>query len=378
MKKLCKIAILTNVVPNYREGFYKILFERSDYEITIFCQENIPGLNLITIHKKFPINVHLVKHISLEKEKLVWQFLPFKKIFCEYDIIFVDGNPRNLSHFLFATFLRIFQKNVIIWSMVHSYKNNTFTESIRILWLKFFNSHFLYNDSDILQLRKRGFTNKTLVAMNNGLDQKKIDSEILKWNLNKLNEWKSINNFKNKLLILSSGRLVNNKYNTMMDALPYILEKYPNIVWCIIGSGPDFNFLKNKAIEKKVDSNVVFLGEIFDESELAPFFLSSEIFIHPFAIGLSIMHAFGYGLPIITHNNPKKHGPEFIAFLEGVTGKSYIEDDYKSLADVAINLLDDKVSINVMKANTQKLVREKYNVEIMAQRFFELVSYFNK
>ena len=40
------------------------------------------------------------------------------------------------------------------------------------------------------------------------------------------------------------------------------------------------------------------LGSIYDEIELAPWFLTADAFVYPENIGLSILHAFGYGLPV--------------------------------------------------------------------------------
>jgi glycosyltransferase involved in cell wall biosynthesis len=370
---MTNIAILTNVIPAYREGFYDRLFSNENLSVKVYCQERVPGINYKTIHNKYPKNVILVKFIAAKHEKIVWQFLPFIKIMKEADVIFIDGNPRIVSQALFATFLRLIGRKVVVWSMVHSFRNNKSTENIRHFWLRLFKFHFVYNDADIIALQEMGFTNKKLVAMNNGLDQKKIDKIIGDWSYNTLKEWQDKNNLTNRTVILSSGRLVSPKYDLMLEALPLLIIQYPDILWCVIGDGSDRIKMEQTAHEKNLSNNILFVGELFDEEKLAPWFLSAKLFIHPCAIGLSIMHAFGYGLPIITHNNHAEHGPEYIAFKEGLTGYNYDNGNIKSLVSIIIKLLtNEKIRLN-MKYNCKKIVREKYNVDIMTNRFFQMV-----
>src|SRR5947208_3388123 len=102
-----RIGIVMGVIPSYSEGFFDRLFSRSDVTARVYCQDRIPGMNLKTIHQKYPRNVTVVKFMSLDREKMSWQFLPWSEILSDYDIVFVQGNPRNLSHFLLATFLRL-------------------------------------------------------------------------------------------------------------------------------------------------------------------------------------------------------------------------------------------------------------------------------
>lgn len=369
------IAILTNVIPAYREGFYNRLFDEADIFVKVYCQEKVKGVNYKTIHHKYPKNVELVDFIAVSGEKIVWQFIPFLKIMSEYDIIFVDGNPRIVSQALFATLLKLLGKKVVVWSMVHSHRNMSLSESIRINWLKLFEFHFLYNDLDITKLNEYGgFEKKVLIGMNNGLDQKKIDTEIKKWDYQKLEQWRVNQKIDNRTIIISSGRIITkNKYELIIQALIKLIVGRKDILWCIIGDGPERSLLELIVKEKEVENYVRFVGECYDESILCPWFLSSQIFIHPAAIGLSILHAFGYGLPVITHNNKSNHGPEYVAFEAGKTGVNFKEDNSNDLAISIDNLLSDESLLKNIKGNVQAIAREKYNNDIMVSRFLEMI-----
>ena len=371
--EVIRIAIIINVVASYREGFYDRLMSRKDMSITIYCQENIPGLNIKTIHNKYSNNVYLLKCVSAKRERLSWQFIPWKKVLSEYDVVFIEGNPRNISHVLFASYLLLKKKNVVLWTMAHSFRANMLTENIRLLWSRIFKYIFVYSDAEVKYLRNKGFIKNIIIGMNNGLDQCIIDSTINMWPETKINEWKIQHNISNRTLLLSCARLeYKNKYHQFIKALPAIVTNIPNILWCIIGNGPEKEKLEYLVKKYKLSEYVKFVGEIYNEYELAPWFLTSELFIHPAAIGLSIMHAFGYGLPVVTHGNSERQNPEYAAFEAGLTGLNFMEDNVTDLSDTVIKLLDDNIVRIRMKKYVQYIARNKYNVDVMVERFVDI------
>lgn len=371
--KPLKIGIVLNILPSYRGGFYDIIFKKKEVEVTVYAQNKIPGMNLNLIHDQYSNNVKLVKFICANREKIGWQFLPFYEIFTKYDVVFVDGNPRQVSHFVLATLLRLCRKKVVLWTMAHSFRGFAPTENLRLFWSRIFKYIYVYTDSEVQFLRDKGFKEQYIIGMNNGLNQKKIDAAILEWNKEKVEDWRRMNGFADSILLLSCSRLdPKNRYDLIIYALPIILKKFPNLIWAVIGSGVEEEKLKELVKEKGLKDKVTFVGEIYGEAELSPWFLSSELFIHPAAVGLSLLHSFGYGLPLITNGNKHLHNPEYAAFENGLTGLNYIENNYEDLALMVIKLLEDDETRTEMKKYTQKIAREKYNSEVMSERFLDI------
>jgi glycosyltransferase involved in cell wall biosynthesis len=374
-KKL-KVAITTNIITTYRKGFYDRLFSRPDIDVTVYCQDYMPGMNLLSIHKQYPRNVKIIKFISAKKEKIVWQFLPWKEIITKYDVVFISGNPRVLSDVVLGTLLRLMGKRVVLWTMAHSYRGNKLTENIRLLWSRIFKNIFVYTDKEVEYLKEKGFKNHYILGMNNGLDQKNIDSIVSKWTEEKITKWMELNDYQNKKIIISCARLeTKNNFRLVIEALPKIVQKIPNLLWFLIGGGDEEENLKKLASKLRVEKHIVFLGAIYEEEKLAPYFLSSLLFIHPAAIGLSLLHAFGYGIPVIVHEQINLHNPEIAAFEDGFTGKNFKFNDPDDLANVIITLLNNPNKINQMKRNVQKIAREQYNVDIMVDRFIQMANY---
>lgn len=368
-----KIAIVTNIIPSYREGFYNKLLDDKNTQVTIYCQSNIPHTKLKTIHEQYKANVVLVKFFDFFNEKANVQFLPIFKILNKYDTVFIDGNPRYLSHFILANIFRLFKPGkVVLWSMIHSYKANSFTENIRLNWTKKFKRVFVYNDKEVEIFKKEGYKG-LCIGMNNGLDQEKIERIIEKWPIEKLQEWQKVNSIQDVDILLSCTRLIQkNELDKFLIRFQNILDIKPNIKWYIIGEGDQKQDLERIVKEKKLEKNVIFLGEIYDEEKLAPWFLTASVMIHPAAIGLSILHAFGYGLPVITHHDDRYHGPEFSALIDEYNSITYKKDDYDDLVKKIILCISRKEFLKELGINAKKTVQENFNVSKMVERFLTM------
>jgi glycosyltransferase involved in cell wall biosynthesis len=374
MKK--KIAIVTLFLAQYRKGFLDRIFSNESYEITVYCQKDIEGLNLKLIHGDYPTErVKVVTHFNFYNFVFIWQNVPWIEIYKEYDYIFIDGNPRVLNHFLMASIYPLLGKKIILWSMVHSFKDNKMNEWLRVNWMRMFKNHFLYNEGEIKYLTSIGFRNKTMMAMNNGLDQERIDVEIEKWPQEKLIEWRLDTYGEDfKFDIITLGRLLPNKYEDLFYALKEIRKKYPLIKCCIIGDGVAKESLLKLREELGLSENIHFAGALYLESELCPYMLSSKMCVHPTAMGLTIMHVFGYSLPVVTHDEYSKHGPEIVAMQDGQNGLLYKYNDNTDMVSKILMLMDDSILLNRLSKNANKLVKEKYNTNMMANNFIELVS----
>jgi len=130
--------------------------------------------------------------------------------------------------------------------------------------------------------------------------------------------------------------------------------------------------LVNKINILNLADYVYFAGELYDEELLAPWFLTSKLLIHPASIGLSILHAFGYGLPVVTHNILEFHNPEYCAFIPEKTGKNFQKDNINDLANTVVELINDQEARKLMKMETIRIARTKYNVDIMVERYLTI------
>jgi hypothetical protein len=67
--------------------------------------------------------------------------------------------------------------------------------------------------------------------------------------------------------------------------------------------------------------------------------MSAACFAYPEAIGLSIQHAFGYGLPVITSDDIPSHNPEIEALRPEVNGLLYRHRDIHAFASRILEVI---------------------------------------
>ena len=179
--KQIRIAIITNVIPSYRYDFYRRVVNHDDLDVTIFCQSHIPGTNLDLIDKEFGKSAVRRFFWSLSREKLAWQFLPFRRLLTNFDVYFFYGNPRVLSNVIYATIFKLLGKKVVIWGQAHTWGADKLFESIRLAWWRVFDFILVYTGEEAESIRRRGFRRQVVKEINNGLDQEAIENAISMW-----------------------------------------------------------------------------------------------------------------------------------------------------------------------------------------------------
>lgn len=353
--------------------FYRRLELDNQHDITVFCQSEIAGGSLISDHDRLSMKTVTLRYMSLKSESLCWQFLPYKNL-ADFDCYFIYGNPRVVSNVIFSLYLKFRRKPVVIWGQAHTGNANRVTEWLRHLWWKIFDYIYVYTDFEKQYLIDKGFVRAKIVGMNNGLDQRKIVETTKRITDKEIVEWKINNNINDKIVLLTCARHEpKNQFELIINALPAIIAEYPNVVLCMIGQGRATASLKDLSNRIGVNDHICWLHEIYDEDALAPWFMSARYLIHPGSIGLTLLHAFGYGLPVITHSNREAHMPEFFVMDDKMTGYVFEEGSYQSLSETVLVALSETVGLATMKKATREIADNVCNVDVMVSRFNHMI-----
>ena len=134
----------------------------------------------------------------------------------------------------------------------------------------------------------------------------------------------------------------------------------------IIGGGDCFEALRDQA--RPVDG-VEVLGEIYDQAQLAPYFVASDALLLPGAAGITVTHAFSYGLPVIMARSPL-HSPEADYVVDGYNG--LIAADDRGLLETAGRFVNEPTTRRDL-ASGALATREKFSMEHMAHQFHHAV-----
>ncbi len=163
-----------------------------------------------------------------------------------------------------------------------------------------------------------------------------------------------------KSVLLSFGLLSANKgIENVIEALPLILAKYPNVVYIIVGAthphviqneGETYRLsLQWLAHEKGVEGNVIFYNRFVSLEELIQFISAADIYITPYLDAAQITsgtlaYTLGAGKAVIS--TPYWYAEEMLADNRGALVPFR---DPQALADQVIDLLDNESKRHSMR-----------------------------
>ena len=188
-----------------------------------------------------------------------------------------------------------------------------------------------------------------------------------------------------RIVLLTFGLLSPNKgIEHVLNALPAILAKFPDVVYIVLGAthpnelrdqGEAYRVsLEILAKKNKVDKNVIFYNHFVDLDTLKEFIGAADLYITPYLNEAQITsgtlaYTFGSGKAVIS--TPYWHAAELLAEDNGVLVPF---GDAPAIARAVTDLLGDDTRRHAMRKNAFKLGREMVwsNVARLYMRSFEL------
>src|SRR5690606_13649781 len=98
-----------------------------------------------------------------------------------------------------------------------------------------------------------------------------------------------------------------------------------------------------------------------------------RLFVYPGGVGLSVLHAMAYGLPVVVHDDRWRHMPEVAAFYRAGSGKTFAPGNSQSLASAILEVLEFTAVDNSWSKASIKVADTEFNTQEMTNRFCALV-----
>jgi len=156
----------------------------------------------------------------------------------------------------------------------------------------------------------------------------------------------------NKQIIMTVGRLDERKgHDMVIRAMTYLIKRFPDVVYMIVGKGREEQRLKNLADNLKLQDRVVFTGFVADES-LPDYYNLCDVFVLPNreteshdqlkgdyeGFGVVFLEASACGKPVIAG----KSGGSCEAVVDGITGLMVDPRSDDDIAHAIERILEDK------------------------------------
>lgn len=304
----------------------------------------------------------------------LWQFGLLRILLSDrHDAFIFLGSMYHLSTWLALVICRFRKIPCYLWTHGVTTNKNSLKERVRRLFYRQASGLFLYGHYAKKCLIEAGFDESKLTVIYNSLDFASQQSELEKL-IAVGNEPNVLGRFNNPDLPLISyvGRLSGRKkLDLLVKALGILESEGYSANVAMIGNGETISELKLLAKSELRLSEVVFFGALYSEEDLAPIMSSTSLCVSPGHVGLSAIHAMGYGIPVVTHDNPANQAPEFEAIIDGVTGSLFKENSVNDLATKIKYWLEKSQNLQETRESCIDMVKSRYNpkiqVSIMAQ-----------
>jgi len=363
-------------MPKFRLPFYKELSERDGIDLEVmYGKLALPNVDTGGLHATF-------REVRRLPGNLFWDGAHMRAIkHNDYDAISMSWNTRYLT--LFPGIIRAKRRGigVVLWGHGYSKNEGALRAWLRLQAARMADAICTYNHEARRSYIERGIPEEKAFVALNAQDQAPIQAARDHW----LARPEDLASFAREhgldagpVALFVSRLYEPNRVDLLIHAADKLSEKHPGFRVVVIGNGPDEDRLRRAAQETDMGERVIFTGAIYDEMELAPWFLSATLFCYPQNIGLSILHAMGYALPVVTSDRVETQNPEITALKHRTNGLLYTHGDTGALADALDTIVSDPALRTRMAQAAHDTATTEFTIETMADGMEAALRYANQ
>lgn len=356
----------------YRLGVFRELARRPGIDFKVLYAEQ-PGVKNVQ-PEGFEAEFVPIRRVRLGGQELMWHPAHARAVKAERaDVVCLPWNPYFVSVYPALAAARRRGVGSLVWGHGYSKNERGWRTRVRRGLARRADGVIFYNN--LVRDRSVGdgwlAGERAFVALNS-LDQGPIQAARAAWlaepgRLAAFRREKGLEAGPN--LIFVSRLLHENRADVLLEAAAVLAGEMPGLRVIVVGGGPAEGELKAQAERLGLGGRVVFTGPVYGEEAIAPYYLSSHAFVYPANIGLSILHAMGYGVPVVTSDNTATQNPEIEALRDGENGVLYPHLDAAALAGAIRGLVGDERRRAAMGEEARRTATEVFGVERMADGF---------
>jgi len=348
-----------------------------------------PGLDFKLVHGVVPglpnvdpvgfsSEVRRQRSASFWGEQLIWQSAQVRLASREHaDVLLLTWNSRFLS--LLPALIRAKWNGVPTILFGHGYSRSRGDRfaGVRRAIARLSTCVLVYSKSAGDELIRSGFDPARIFVALNSIDQGAVKRATACWQEapEKLEGWKVANGLADGPFILFVSRLTPKaRLDLLVEGFAAAVRKRPDLKLVVIGSG-DESQLKDPAVRLGVWDRIKMVPATYDEQALAPYFLTAKLLLYPAAIGLTIIHAFSYGLPVVTNDDIPNHNPEIEAMNNGVNGMLYKSGNVQSMADMVLLVVNNESLRTSMSLAARTTAFEQFSLEVCIRGYIKAIEH---
>ncbi len=373
-----RVCIVQEIVPRYRVPVFTLLAQQPGIELELWSDHRAKGSLKPAKGSGAYREVDAPSHAL---GPIIWQSGQLAAAKSDrFDVIIYPWNSRMI---VLGQALRAARKRgvgTVIWGHGYSKDESPRRRSLRNRLLRFSDACLLYNHSAAKRLEDEGIDRRRIFVAQNAIDQSPIAAAREHWlaQPDKLDQFRSDQRIANGAFAIFISRLEPDKrIDLLLNAFRLVVKSRPDARLALIGTGSAEQALREQTRQLGLDASVIFAGGIYDDADLAPWFLSAACMAYPAAIGLSIFHAFGYGVPVVTSDDIPSHNPEIEAMRDGVNGLLYRDGDADDFAAKMLDCMQDHSRRTALGHQALQTVQppEGFCIQRMVRGFVDAIAF---
>lgn len=279
-----------------------------------------------------------------------------------YDTLIMLGNPNWPTTWLAAILGRLRGKHILYWTHGWLKEESGLKALFRNTFNKIAHGQLLYGHRAKELGIKAGFKPERLHVIYNSLDcalQDRARAGIQPADRQSTRD-KLFGKHADHPVLINITRLQSHKrLDLLIDAAAKLKEAGTPVNVLIIGDGEERQALEERAQEKEITT--VFTGALYEEPEIGRMLNAADIAVMPGPVGLLVMHALAYGVPVISNNDFASQMPEFEAIKGGETGDFFDPGNLDSLVESIKRTLVSSATYEQRYQQAREPIDHRYN-----------------
>lgn len=377
MKDADTITITQPALHKYRTAVFAQLAERTGKRVRVICGGVAGGVDADDL--PFELRVAPLRTMRVLGHEFYWFAEQIRAAADPANhALLLTWNSRFLSLLPAMRRARRNRVPVVLWGHAHSKREGRVRRRLRNWFGQQADALLCYDNRSAERLRSEVSDPQRVFVAQNALDQQPIQ-QARQWWLDRpdeLQRFQQQRDLTGRDVVLFVSRLTpENRLDLLIEAAAALRDRRPNLCVVIIG-GNDEEKSRLEAIAGRLNVGDVvrFIGPEYGEPNLAPWFLSAKVYGYPANIGLSLLHAFGYGLPVVTSDRLDLAGPEITAFEHEGNGLVFAHGDAAALAETLGRLLADQTLRQALSRRAHETVMQQFTVQRMVDGMVEAIA----
>jgi len=357
-----KIAYVTAVVPNYRRPFLERLARVPTVSPTWFHGAGRAGWSVASVGPELPVAGVWTRNLywPFGQHRVMWQCCLWRVLTGGYDVVVCEEAVHNLTTWALWLATRLSGQHFVLHGfgyrpdLAASWRSRV-RDRMRRLLLNSADAILLYTEKGRQACIAAGLDRTKLFVSGNTLDTEYLTSLEAGISREDVGALRKSLPYPDAPVIVFVGRIVPEKrIDVLLEAHRRLLRSGRHVNLVVIGDGPEKALVDEAA---KSESGIRALAGIYDDRKLAPHLMAADLLVIPGRVGLTCVHGFAYGLPVMTSTGGVEQSPEFDYVRHGENGWLVERPDADAYCAAISELLSDPAALARMRSGARQSAR---------------------